>query len=248
MTQSDFNLGNQNMAPARTELNGALQAAATLSAGGTAPTTTYANQAWLDTSGAPWVLKIRNAANDAWISVLNVDDTDDKISATLKALTMTGAILVDSGAVGAPGVAFSGDPDTGMFRPSANQLALAAGGVQALLATATKLGFPLVLAPDTETLTSSTAISLDLGGKSSKELTLDHNTTITLSGAVAGQIVGLRIKQGSTGGTAAWAGITEWYGGAAPVLSTTTGEYDGFVFEVDSAGSVIFAQHLGVAA
>lgn len=95
------------------------------------------------------------------------------------------------------------------------------------------------------TLTSSTSISLSMTGPSKKELTLDHNATITVSGGVADQSVIVWIKQGATGGTATWAGVTAWRGGSAPTLSTTTGEWDKVLLETDSSGNV-HAEHLGV--
>lgn len=44
-------------------------------AGASAPASPVAGQWWLDTSGSPRVLKIRNAANSAWITVVPNADT-----------------------------------------------------------------------------------------------------------------------------------------------------------------------------
>jgi hypothetical protein len=65
MSQNDFNLANQGFPSFRSDLNSALQALASNSAGTTAPSTTYANQWWFDTTAN--ILKFRNEANDAWI-------------------------------------------------------------------------------------------------------------------------------------------------------------------------------------
>lgn len=51
----------------REAVNAALQALASLSSGATEPATTYAYQLWADTGGD--LLKIRNAANDAWVTI-----------------------------------------------------------------------------------------------------------------------------------------------------------------------------------
>jgi hypothetical protein len=107
--------------------------------------------------------------------------------------------------------------------------------------------FDGVVQTPAEVLTSSTSIALSMTGKSKKTVELDHNTTITVSGEVADQVVELWIKQGSTGGTAAWAGVDQWVGGSAPTLSTTTGERDLIVLASESDGTTIIAQHLGVA-
>jgi hypothetical protein len=56
----------------------------------------------------------------------------------------TGAFLLKPGigSVSLPAFAFSGDDDTGMYRPAANQIGLAAGGVAVLVGTATSVTFP----------------------------------------------------------------------------------------------------------
>ena len=61
--------------------------------------------------------------------------------------TLTGTLAVNSGTTAAPGFTFLGDTDTGLFRPAADQLALAAGGSQIAIAgtfgfsaTATSVG------------------------------------------------------------------------------------------------------------
>lgn len=65
MSQHDFNLENQVGAAFRSDLNAALSAFATKSSGLTAPTNPYPFMWWQDTTTG--LLKIRNAANDAWI-------------------------------------------------------------------------------------------------------------------------------------------------------------------------------------
>lgn len=112
--------------------------------------------------------------------------------------------------------------------------------------------FSGVVKCDGQTLTSGTAITLNMSGAGSgdnepiKRLTLDANTTITLAGAVAGQRVEVRIIQGTTGGTAAWSGVTRWVGGAAPALATTAGHLDAVLLTVEGDGTVT-GEHLGAA-
>jgi len=67
MPQHDFNIDNQSAPAFRGDLNNALEALATLSSGGTAPSTTYANMLWYDTSAN--ILKMRSEADDAWIDI-----------------------------------------------------------------------------------------------------------------------------------------------------------------------------------
>jgi hypothetical protein len=69
MSQDDFSIADQPGAGFLSELNSQLQALATLSSGATAPTTTYAYQLWYDTANS--VLKIRDGANTAWVTIGN---------------------------------------------------------------------------------------------------------------------------------------------------------------------------------
>lgn len=68
MSQHDMVIENQGFAATRADINAAFAALATNNSGATEPATTYAFQPWADTTADR--LKIRNAGNDAWISVL----------------------------------------------------------------------------------------------------------------------------------------------------------------------------------
>ena len=67
MAQHDYVIANQSGASFRADLNNALSAVATNNSGSSEPSTTYAYQLWADTTTG--ILKIRNAANTAWINV-----------------------------------------------------------------------------------------------------------------------------------------------------------------------------------
>lgn len=70
MSQHDLTIDNQGFPAFRSDLNNALQALGTNSSGASEPTTTYAYQLWADTAND--VLKIRNAANTAWLSAVTL--------------------------------------------------------------------------------------------------------------------------------------------------------------------------------
>ena len=78
MAQHDFSIANQGFPAFRSDLNDALESLVTNSSGATEPSTTYAHQFWVDTAANPSVLKQRNADNDAWITIANIDQTGDK--------------------------------------------------------------------------------------------------------------------------------------------------------------------------
>ena len=67
MSQHDYVLENQDGASFRADINSALAAIATVNSGPTAPTTTFAEMLWQDTTTG--VLKQRNAGNTAWLEV-----------------------------------------------------------------------------------------------------------------------------------------------------------------------------------
>jgi len=73
VSQHDFNIANQTAPSFRTDLNNALQALATLSSGASAPSTTFANMLWYDTTNN--ILKMRSEADDAWISIGYLDQS-----------------------------------------------------------------------------------------------------------------------------------------------------------------------------
>jgi hypothetical protein len=69
MSSHDYVIANDTGANVRADLNLALLAIQSQNSGSSEPSTTYAYQFWADTSGTP-TLKMRNAANNAWISIL----------------------------------------------------------------------------------------------------------------------------------------------------------------------------------
>jgi len=74
MSQNDMSLANAAGATFRADVNSALQALASNSSGTTEPSTTYAYQFWADTTTG--LLKIRNAANNAWITIGTLASTN----------------------------------------------------------------------------------------------------------------------------------------------------------------------------
>ena len=76
MAQHDMNIANQGFPATRADINNALQALASNSSGTSAPSTMFANQWWYDTTNNK--LYIRNEANNAWIQVAVLDQTNNE--------------------------------------------------------------------------------------------------------------------------------------------------------------------------
>lgn len=128
MSQHDFVLDNDTGANFRADLNLALLAFVSQSSGATEPATTYAYQLWADTTTG--LLKIRNAANSAWVTIGTLSATNLGLL-SLAGGTMTGALILAAAAsVSAPDLAFTGDTNTGVYRAGADLLGLVAGGVE----------------------------------------------------------------------------------------------------------------------
>lgn len=78
MSQHDLTIANQGFPAFRADLNDALQALGSLQSGTSAPSPTFANQLWYDTTND--ILKIRNVDNDAWIELLTLDQSGDALT------------------------------------------------------------------------------------------------------------------------------------------------------------------------
>lgn len=108
MAQStDYSIANQSGANFRSELNSILAAIVSQNSGSSEPTTTYAYQWWIDTGVSPALLKIRNSADSAWITVGDVtaanlgllsSATAASTYAPIASPTFTGTVTIPSGA------------------------------------------------------------------------------------------------------------------------------------------------------
>jgi hypothetical protein len=94
MSQNDFNIANQGFPATRADINSALQALASNSAGTAEPSTTYAYQFWYDETNE--LLKMRNSDNDAWITLAAFDQATDEWevrTAVVQAADSAGVII-----------------------------------------------------------------------------------------------------------------------------------------------------------
>ena len=114
MATHDYIIANASGAAVRADLNNALAAIVSNNSNATSPATTYAYQFWADTTANQ--LKIRNSANDAWITLMELD----------------GTMLMEDGSASTPGLAFASDLNTGFFRSAADKINVATGGTERL--------------------------------------------------------------------------------------------------------------------
>ena len=93
MAQHDYIIANQSGAAFRSDLNNGLAAIVSQNSGAAQPSTTYAYQWWADTTTG--LLKIRNAANSAWITIGTLADANLGL-ASLASPTFTGNVTINA--------------------------------------------------------------------------------------------------------------------------------------------------------
>jgi hypothetical protein len=123
LAQHDYVIANQSGASFRSDLNNALSAVATNNSGTSEPSTTYAYQWWADTNTG--LLKVRNAANSAWVTVGTLATANLGLAPTASpsftgTATFAGDVLLSgTGQLDVPAgttAQRSGSPNSGMIR------------------------------------------------------------------------------------------------------------------------------------
>lgn len=183
MAQHDYNLANQSGLAFRSDLNDLAAAIVSQNSGATAPATTFAFMWWADTSTGK--LKIRNAANSAWIDVGTLASANLGLAIagaiTASGLTQSTAKLLGRTTAG------TGSPEeisVGAGLSLAAGVLSASGGVQIQ---------PISASVGSNALTiSASALSLDF-----RSTTLGSGAVTTVSGTPSSLV----ISSGSTLGT-----------------------------------------------
>jgi hypothetical protein len=120
--QADFVVANGTGAAVRSDINNQLAAIVSNNSGATEPATMYAYQWWADTTTG--LLKLRNAANNAWITLFQLDGE-------------WSTLAVENGSASAPSIYFKDSgTDTGIYSPGTDQVAISTGGTGRLFVNA----------------------------------------------------------------------------------------------------------------
>ena len=131
MAQHDYDIANQSGANFRADLNNALDAIVSNNSGSSEPSTTFAYEWWIDTSAN--VLKLRNSANNAWITLPLSITADNSTSGALTVngnLSTTGTLDVNGGEV-----ILDADADTSITADSDDQIDFRVGAVDVMTLT-----------------------------------------------------------------------------------------------------------------
>jgi hypothetical protein len=221
MPTHDYIIANGTGAAVRADINLALSAIVSLNSSASEPGTMYAYQLWADTGSNPSLLKIRNGANSAWITLRQLDG-DFSI------------VAVEDGLQATPSLTFTNDLNTGVFRSGTDALAIVTGGQYAIACTSTQ-------AVGIKTANPSTALHVagnarvgaddvtDAHLQIGKGATGNRNSYIDIVGDTTYTDYGLRVIRNNTGanatselkhrGTGALNFTTEE---AAPIVFNTT--------------------------
>ena len=146
-------------------------------------------------AGSP-TLSTVTVPNGAWAhlavnSLGHVFDTLDTLgSLSVGTLTVTDAFGFASGTVGAPGIFFNGDTNTGIFRPAADTIAFSTGGVEFMRADS---GQTVLVATDMTVGSSSVQPDGTLHVHTASAGTVTANATADIAVFEAGSSDGISI-------------------------------------------------------
>mgnify|MGYP006281910605 FL=1 len=256
---TDYNLANQSGANFRSELNTILAAVVSQNSGSTAPTTTYAYQLWIDTSASPNpLLKLRNGANSAWITVGDVTVANLGLAA-LSGATFTGDITLNAQsdlrfadsdssnwvALQAPATVSSNVTWTLPSADGTSGQALSTNASGTLswasyAGLATAQSFTAQQRGAISALTDGTTITPDFSLANNFSVTLGGNRTLANpTNLTAGASGAIFITQDGTGSrTLAYGSYWDFSGGTAPTLTTAASAIDVLVYTVRSTTSI----------
>jgi hypothetical protein len=194
MAQHDYSIANQSGLAFRQDLNNALAAIVSQNSGASEPSTTYAYQWWADTTAG--LLKLRNAANNAWITVGTLATANLGL-ATTASPTFSGTatfggdvLLTGTGVLDLPvGTTAErpGSPNSGMIRFNTTLTQFEGYNGTAWSSVgggATGGGADTVFFENSQTVTTNYTLSTNKNAVTAGPITINSGVTVTIpSGA-----------------------------------------------------------------
>ena len=267
---TDYSLANQSGSAFRTELNSILGAIQTLNSGSSAPSNLVAHMVFLDTSTTPATLKIRNAANDGFITLGTASTNFGLVSAS--GATFTGDITLNAQsdvrfadsdssnyiALQAPATVASNTTFTLPAADGSANQALKTDGSGALgfetflLATETTNGQVVTggVRGAITTLTDATNISIDMDDNNNFTVEITANRTLSNpSNVVEGQTGFIEVHQDSSGGhTLSYDTNYRFVGGTAPTVNSDPDAVSILAYAAMADEKIMITAHLDVKA
>lgn len=254
MATHDYNIANGTGAAVRSDLNNALAAIVSNNSSSTEPATTFAFQWWADTNTT--LLKIRNAANSAWVTV---GDYSAANLGLLSSSTASSTYLAKAGGT-VTGALEIGTAGSLVFEGST------ADDFETTLAVTDPTADRTITLPDATTTVAGLAVAqtftkgqrgaisaisvasgdtsktLDFATANNFALTLANTASCTLanpSNLTAGQSGSIFVVQDATGSRLLTYGSSwDFAGGTAPTLSTAASAVDRIDYVVRTTSSI----------
>lgn len=249
MATHDYNIANGTGQAVRNDLNNALAAIVSNNSSSTEPSTTFAFQWWADTNNT--LLKIRNAANSAWVTVGDYSTANLGLVTTATAnstyLALAGGTVTGALEIGTAGsLVFEGatandfETTLAVTDPTADRTITLpnATGTVALLSLAQT--FTAAQRGSITALTDGATITPDFAVANNFSVTLGGNRTLANpSNLTAGQSGSIFVSQDGTGSrTLAYGSQWDFAGGTAPTLSTAASAVDRIDYVVRTTSSI----------
>lgn len=254
MAQHDYSIANQSGLAFRQDLNNALAAIVSQNSGATEPSTTYAYQWWADTTTG--LLKIRNAANSAWVTVGTLASANlgllSSSTAASTYLALAGGTVTGALEIGTTGsLVFEGSTADGfettlaVTDPTADNtitLPNSSGTVPLLSLAQTFTAAQRGTITAISVASGDTTKTLDFATTNNFALTLANTASCQLanpSNLTAGQSGCIFIAQDGTGSRLlTYGSYWDFPAGTAPTLTTTANAVDLLVYTVRTTTSI----------
>jgi hypothetical protein len=159
-------------------------------------------------------------------------------------LEATGVTTVSAGTVSAPAITTTGDTNTGIFFPAADNMAFTEGGVEVFrIESNGRFGLGQT-SPATkfdlsgnygQNIVAVAALDIDCSAGNYFTKTINANSTFTFSNAPASRSYAFALELTHTSGTVTWPTAVKWPKDTAPTL--TTGKTHIFIFVTDDGGT-----------
>lgn len=245
---TDYVLSNQSGANFRSELNTILAAIVSQNSGATAPTTTYAYQWWIDTGVSPALLKLRNAANSAWITIGDVTAANlgllTSTTAASTYLALAGGTVTGNLEIGTTGsLTFEGatanafETTLAVTDPTADRTVTLPDADLTVAGININQSFSVAQRGSITALTDGATITPNMNNANNFSVTLGGNRTLANpTNITAGQSGVIVVTQDGTGSrTLAFGSYWKFPGGTAPTLTTAANSVDVIAYYVESA-------------
>ena len=249
MATHDYNIANSSGANVRSDLNNALAAIVSNNSSSTEPASTFAHMWWVDTNAN--LLKQRNAADDAWITIGTLGTanlgllTSSSASSTYMPLaggTFTGAVTLGTGGslVFEGATADANETTLAVTDPTADRTLTLPDATSTLAGLAITQSFTKAQRGTITSFSSSSGTATpDFAAANNFSITLSENTSLANpSNLTAGQSGVIFITQDSTARTLSFGSYWDFSGGNPPTISTGSGAVDALAYAVRTTTSI----------